>query len=103
MKIIGITGKSGSGKTVFASLLARKLHCNYIDVDKIGHIALYRPEILDELCKKFGNEILDENGNLDRKKIGNIVFTRKRQNERIDRFNMELYAATIRLHIVSKK
>lgn len=78
MKIIGITGKSGSGKTAFASLLAQKLHCNYIDVDKIGHMALYRPEILDELCKKFGDGILDENGNLDRKKVGNIVFTRKR-------------------------
>lgn len=77
MKIIGITGKSGSGKTTFASLLAQKLHCNYIDIDKIGHQASYQPEILDVLCKKFGNEILDEKGKLDRKKLGVIVFSEK--------------------------
>ena len=74
MKVIGITGKSGSGKSTFASLLAQKLHCNHIDIDKIGHEALYRPENFDILCEKFGTEILDVNGNVDRKKIGNIVF-----------------------------
>lgn len=68
MKVIGITGKSGSGKTTFASLLAKKLNCKHIDVDQIGHEALYRPEVLDVLYEKFGTEILDENGNLDRKK-----------------------------------
>lgn len=75
MKVIGITGKSGSGKSTFASLLAQKLNCKHIDIDKIGHEALYRPDNLDVLCEKFGTEILDVNGNLDRKKIGNIVFT----------------------------
>lgn len=77
MKLIGITGKSGSGKTTFASLLAQNLNCKHIDVDKIGHEALYRPEILDTLCEKFGIEILDKNGNLDRKKMGDIVFTQR--------------------------
>lgn len=77
MRVIGITGKSGSGKTTFASLLAQKLNCKHIDIDKIGHTALYRPEVLDVLCEKFGTEILDENGNLDRKKIGDIVFTQR--------------------------
>lgn len=75
MKIIGITGKSGSGKSTFASLLAQKLNCKYIDIDKIGHEALYRPDNFDVLCEKFGTEILDVNGNVDRKKVGNIVFT----------------------------
>lgn len=75
MKIIGVTGKSGSGKTTFASLLAKKLDCKYIDVDEIGHKSLFQPEILDSLCDAFGLEILDENGNINRKKLGNIVFT----------------------------
>ena len=77
MKVIGITGKSGSGKTTFASLLAKKLNCKHIDVDQIGHEALYRSEVLDVLYEKFGTEILDENGNLDRKKMGDIVFTQR--------------------------
>ena len=75
MKVIGITGKSGSGKSTFASLLSQKLNCKHIDIDKIGHKALYNPDNLDVLCEKFGTEILDVNGNVDRKKVGNIVFT----------------------------
>ena len=85
MNIIGITGKSGSGKSTFASLLAKELKCKHIDIDKIGHDAIYRPEILDTLCEKFGTEILDENGKLDRKKMGDIVFTqRHKMNELSD-------------------
>lgn len=77
MKIIGITGKSGSGKSFFASSLAEKLNCPYVDVDKIGHKAISTPEITKILCKEFGNEILNKNGTIDRKKLGNIVFSDK--------------------------
>lgn len=56
IKVIGITGKSGSGKTTFASLLAKELKCKHIDIDKISHEDIFRPEILDE------------SGKLDRKK-----------------------------------
>lgn len=75
MKIIGVTGKSGSGKTTFAKLLAKKLKCEYVDIDKISHMPLQKPEIIRILCEKFGNEILDESGKIDRKKMGNIVFS----------------------------
>ena len=85
MKIIGITGKSGAGKSTLASLLAQKLNCQYIDIDKIGHEALFQPKILDSLCDKFGKEILDEDGTLNRKKVGNIVFSSKdKMNELTD-------------------
>lgn len=77
MKIIGITGKSGSGKSTFASLLAQKLECQHIDIDKVGHQALFQPDILATLCDKFGTEILDKDGNIDRKKMGDIVFTQR--------------------------
>lgn len=75
MKIIGVTGKSGSGKTTFAKLLAKKLNCEYVDIDKINHMLLEKLEIIRILCEKFGNEILDESGKIDRKKMGNIVFS----------------------------
>ncbi len=77
MKIIGITGKSGSGKSTLAKLLSEKLDCNVINIDKIGHKATQNYEIAKKLCKIFGTQILGKDGKIDRKKLGNIVFTNK--------------------------
>ena len=81
MKIIGITGKSGSGKTKFGTLLSEKLKCKYIDTDKVCHQAFFQPETIKILCDKFGTGILDEKGHVDRKKVGEIAFVQKDKME----------------------
>lgn len=75
MKIIGITGKSGSGKSTLATALAKKLKCDSINIDKIGHKATDDEKIRRKLCAFYGKEILGENNKIDRKKLGNIVFS----------------------------
>lgn len=75
MAVIGVTGKSGSGKSSFASLLAQKLNGVYVNMDKVCHQALLDPSIFHTLCTKFGTEILGSDGQIDRKKLGNIAFT----------------------------
>lgn len=77
MKIIGITGKSGSGKSTLTDLLSKKMQCNSVNIDKIGHKATSNQEIAKKLCAIFGNQILGEDGNINRKKLGNIVFSSK--------------------------
>jgi len=77
MKIIGITGKSGSGKSTLTQVLSQELKCNYVNVDKIGHQATKNEKIGKQLCKVFGDEILSSDGIIDRKKLGNIVFSNK--------------------------
>lgn len=89
MKIIGITGKSGTGKSTFAELLAKDLKCRHIDIDKIGHEATSDPSITEELCDKFGNGILGENGKIDRKKLGNIVFSDKSKMDELTQITWE--------------
>lgn len=78
MKIIGITGKSGSGKSTLAKELTEKMQdviC--VNVDKIGHKATSDLEITKKLCEVFGKQILNEQEVIDRKKLGNIVFSNK--------------------------
>ncbi len=75
MKLIGITGKTGTGKSTTATTLAQKLDGQYVDIDKIGHQATSDPIIAKKLCNVFGNELLDSNGIINRKKLGNIVFS----------------------------
>ena len=77
MKIIGLTGGTGSGKGfVSERLKARKAYV--IDADAVAHeiIEKGRPAY-KEIVDYFGNEILDEDGNIFRRKLGNIVFTDK--------------------------
>lgn len=77
MKIIGITGKSGSGKSTLTQELAKKLKGKSINIDKIGHQATNDEKISQKLCKIFGKCIMSENEGIDRKKLGNIVFSSK--------------------------
>jgi dephospho-CoA kinase len=74
MKVIGLTGGIGSGKSTVAEFLA-ELGATIIDVDKVWHEAL-KPdtEIWREVVAAFGTEIVKPNGEIDRKKLGDIVF-----------------------------
>lgn len=71
---IYITGKSGSGKTKLAKELSEKLGYKYISMDKIGHRIYENEQLMSKLYEMYGNEINDENGVFNRKKLGRIVF-----------------------------
>ena len=71
-KYILVTGKQGSGKSTIAKKIADTLDYEYIDVDKVQHM-IYK-DILDKTTEMFGRDIFDEEGNVDRKKLGKLVF-----------------------------
>jgi dephospho-CoA kinase len=75
MIIIGLTGGILSGKSTVAEMLAEK-EAVIIDADKIGHEA-YKPhtETWQRLVDTFGEWILRRNGEIDRKKLSDIVFS----------------------------
>jgi len=80
--IIGITGKSGSGKNYVAQkLFPRALH---VDIDTIGHAAIQEPTIITQLFEAFGHDIM--NGDpfrICRKKLGQIVFSDRDAHEKL--------------------
>ena len=74
MKVIGLTGGIGSGKSTVSQLLA-ELGAVILDADKVGHKAI-KPdtEIWREVVTAFGRQILTPDDNIDRKKLGETVF-----------------------------
>ncbi|MEY8320205.1 dephospho-CoA kinase [Lachnospiraceae bacterium 46-61] len=84
MKVIGLTGGTGSGKSIVSAFLKQK-GAYVIDADEIAHgiIARGKPAY-EELTSYFGGAILDEDRNILRKKLGSIVFTNK---EKLDFLN----------------
>ncbi len=74
MKIIGLTGGMGAGKSTAAAIL-EKLGAYIIDADEIAKRAVKKGgKTLNELTARFGTGILDIQGELDRKKLADIVF-----------------------------
>ena len=75
MKIIGLTGGTGSGKGFVASYLKNN-GAYIIDADEIAHRIILKGEAAyKEIVEFFGEGILDEEGNIIRKELGKIVFS----------------------------
>ncbi|MBI4294735.1 MAG: dephospho-CoA kinase [Chloroflexi bacterium] len=74
MLVIGLTGGILSGKSTVSQMLSR-LGAVVIDADKVGHeIYLPHTEVWQELVKAFGDRILKDNDEIDRDRLGEIVF-----------------------------
>lgn len=84
MAVIGLVGGIGSGKSTVASAFA-DLGCVVSDSDKAGAAVLTRPEVVKELVLWWGDEILDVEGAVDRKKVAGIVFRDREQRERLEK------------------
>jgi len=84
MKVIGLTGGIGSGKSTVSQFLA-ELGAAILDADKVGHEA-FEPdsEVWREVVATFGRQILTPGGDIDRTKLGNIVFGNHEARERLN-------------------
>jgi len=75
MKIIGITGGTGAGKSTVCAEL-RKYGAKIVDADKISkEVTEKGSSALSEIALTFGEEVLLPDESLDRKKLGSIVFS----------------------------
>ena len=95
MHTIGLTGGIGSGKSVVADLL-RQQGAAIIDADRLGHEA-YTPnsEAWRQVVAAFGEGILTAEGEIDRRKLGAIVFADPAELERLNGIMHPLMAGMV--------
>ena len=87
MRIIGLTGPSGAGKSTLCKRF-EELSIPCINTDEIYHVLTASSSpCLEELKAKFGNEIISENGSLNRTALAKIVFEDENSAENLEALN----------------
>ncbi len=74
---VGLTGNIATGKSTVARLLSSYPDVCVLDADKVVHKLLEREDIKGKLLKRFGSEILNPDGSVNRKKLAERVFKNK--------------------------
>ena len=84
MKVIGITGGIGSGKSTVSDII-KKNNFPVIDCDEISRELTQKDNtVLDEIRRCFGTSVFDDNGNLLRQDLANIVFSDSSKKESLE-------------------
>lgn len=84
MLIVGLTGGIGSGKTTVSNLFA-DLGIDIIDTDVIAHdLVTHDPSILKQIVTLFGDDVLQDDRTLDRKKLAKIIFSQKEGKQQLE-------------------
>ena len=91
MKIIGITGPTGAGKTT-ALMVVEQLGGAVIDCDRVYHQLLESDIALQRKLESAFGPLRDERGAIDRKKLGSIVFG---EPEKLRQLNAIAQTATV--------
>ena len=85
MLVIGVTGGIGSGKSEVARLL-EGFGANLISADQVGHEAYtWKSEAWIAVVEAFGEDVLQPSGDIDRQKLGSIVFSDPAEMDRLNK------------------
>ena len=78
MRVIGVTGGVGAGKSTVLGILEKEFDAYVIQADLLGHV-LMEPgeECYDAVIALFGKEIIKKDKTIDRRRISDVVFTDK--------------------------
>lgn len=99
MKIVGITGGIGSGKSTVTQFLKERGY-QVVDADLIAReVVAPGTKVLAELVTHFGNTILQDDGSLNRKKLAELAFATPEQTKQLDRITHNAILRTVQTQI----
>jgi len=85
MRVVGLTGGIGSGKSTVARFMA-EMGAVIVDADRVGHEAFKAgTELWQQVTAAFGKGILAQDGDIDREKLGKAVFDSPEALEKLNR------------------
>ena len=87
MKKVFIVGGMGAGKSTARKALVDE-GLEFIDLDKVGHDVLKWDTVKEELTETFGEDILDENGEVIRKALAAKAFVTPADTRKLNRITM---------------
>ena len=82
--VVGLCGAVGAGKSAVAHVL-RELGATVIDADSIAHEVLDEPETTQAVTRRWGRQVLDARGRIDRAKLGAEVFDTPEERKDLER------------------
>lgn len=98
--IIGLTGNIATGKSTVSKMFLEQFHIPVIDADVIAReIVEPGEQALKDIAESFGEHILLEDGTLNRKKLGNIIFKDSEKRKQLN----EIVHPAIRKRMEEKK
>ena len=84
MRVLGLTGGIGSGKSLVAQMFA-DLGAEVVDADQLARDVVEPGQpALAEITSAFGRDILQPDGRLDRGKLGRLIFADPAARTRLD-------------------
>lgn len=102
VRIIGVTGTSGSGKSEACKILVKKYDAELIDADKIAKKLSKRGTVyFNSIVESFGSGIVNKTGELNRKKLANIIYQDEKKREELNKLTF-LYVVDEIKKIINK-
>lgn len=84
MLVLGLTGKTGAGKSTVSALLKEK-GCFVIDADKVASEILEKGSpVIEKLTQAFGEDIVKYNGEIDKKLLAMRAFASREETEKLN-------------------
>ena len=103
MKVIGITGGIASGKS-FVSSVVKKAGYPVIDADEISkQLSQKNGTVYNAIVRTFGESYLDSNKEIDRQKLGSLIFNDKQAKGLLNSISHPLIVEEMERQIASAK